>query len=158
MTGLDMGILHEFSAALDALVKDAPELQKELHTELASELKRALDGCISSAVDDSHGHVRSWQEKHVGSLGGYAAVRPAKNSVSKGDHTYRMGELTAYLERGHRTRQPSGKANYRPRLKNAYVNGRHFYSNTCSKIERMAINRAERLVNTISERLEGAHE
>ena len=154
--GIDMGMLSEFSAALDALVKDSPELQRELHTELADELKRALDGSISSAVNDSSGHVRSWQEKHVGSKGGYAAVRPAKGTLSRGGKSYRIAAVTEYLERGHKPRRPSGADdNYRPRLKNAYVDGRHFYSKTYNKIERTAISRAERLVNTIAERLEG---
>lgn len=158
MDGLDISQLTQFSSALDALVRDAPELQKELHTELADELKQALDNCIDETFPSRSYRIINWQEKHVGSMGGYAAVRPAKGDTEmkwKGKPMSK-GLITAKLEDGHSVRRPSGSGkNYRPRLKTVYVDGRHFYANTAKEIERTAISRAERMVNTIAERLEG---
>ena len=154
-SGLEMGQLEEFSAELEQLLHDMPQMRRELHEDLAAEMKRALDVRIDSSLNDSSGHVKSWQVPQVGSGGGYAAVRPTKNYAALGKNS--PAAITAALEGGHKPSWPQDRhsSDYYPRVKFAYINGRWFYRNTYITFEQHAIRRAEKFVNQLADRLEG---
>lgn len=50
--------------------------------------------------------VKRWQDLRLGSFGGYLAISPGKGTVYSGA-SYK--DVTRYLERGHKTREPSGR-------------------------------------------------
>lgn len=164
MVGLDSRGLVAFAAELDALIADAPKIQRILHEEIANEMKRAVDGSISSALNDSKGYIRSYQGKFVGSRGGYAAIRPEKGTAGdrKRKKALSKGALTTYLEEGHRPAKPRAAGNgtkpgykYRARIKVPYISGRRFYANSYRKFEVAAAQRAQRVADNIAARLEG---
>ena len=94
--------------------------------------------------------MRRWQVAHVGSGGGYAAVRPEKGKTGADS----PGAITNYLEGGHRIASPRGGKNYRPRLRVSYVSGYHFYVNTSMRAESIAIGEAEAWADEIARELE----
>lgn len=138
---------------LKTVLKESKEMRRELHEEIADVLKETLDANIDASLNDGNGHVKAMQEKHVGTGGGYAAVRPKKGKNEKG---LAYGALTNYITSGHRIRPPSGTyKRYRPRIKVAYVNGRHFYQTTRGEIEAKVIGLVEQFADRIAEKLEG---
>lgn len=153
MQNVELGDLEKFTRELDELLEQIPGARKELHEELATMLKNEVDAQIlASRIKDDAGKVRGWQEKHVGSKGGYAAVRPTKSST--GDNS--PGAITNYLESGHKIRPPSGKSKrYKPAIKKPYVDGRHFYQNAQKVVEEKAIKIAEQFAEELAKRLEG---
>lgn len=154
LSGLD-GLTKDF----DALLKKMPEKRRALHEELAGLAKREVDAQISTSLHDNSGTVRSWQEQHVGSLGGYAAVR----ATDKGDGEHPAtgddspGAITNYHESGYKTRKPSGNAK-RPqpgKSKMPYVDGRHFYQKTQTSVESKAIDLVNRFADDLAKELGG---
>ena len=153
MPGISIDALDGLAKDLETVLKESKEMRRELHEEIADVLKETLDANIDAGLNDGNGHVKAMQEKHVGSGGGYAAVRPKKGKNDKG---LAYGTLTNYLEIGHRIRPPSGTyKRYRPRIKVAYVNGRHFYQTTRGEIEAKVIGLVEQFADRIAEKLEG---
>lgn len=149
---VDFSQLDKLDAQLKEVLHKAPEKRKQLHEELAAITKRTVDLSIDASVRDQSGRLKSWQEKHVGSGGGYAAVRPTDSS--SGDKS--PGAITNYVNSGHRIRPPGGKdPNYRPRINVPYVNGAHFYQSAAATIESQAIAAAERFVDDLAGILEG---
>ena len=57
------------------------------------------------------GKVQSWQEKHLGSGGGYTAVRPAAKTYDRAGDA--VGYVTNAIEGGHRVRTGSGPSRAR---------------------------------------------
>ncbi len=141
MQSIDISGMAEFSNKLNKLLDEAPGMRKKLHEEIAEMAKKEIDAHIAnSGMDDSNSKVRNWQEKHVGSGGGYAAVRPTDESTGPNS----PGAITRYLETGHNIRRPSGQSErYKPDINVPYVDGYHFYQNAYSKIENKAIKMAE---------------
>lgn len=159
MSELSLGIgqLSKFSAALENLLKDAPELRRNMHTELANEIEKELGVSISSSLNDGNGTVKGWQGAHVGSGGGYAAVRPNKGTAHP-PYPHTIGRVTAALERGHQPPKPGQRGNsgakYRPRIKLGFIPGRFFYQKTYNTIETKAVAKAEQFVEQLKRRLE----
>jgi hypothetical protein len=153
MQSVDLTDLEQLDKDLEALLEEAPERRKKLHEKIAEIIKSEVDVRIAtSGLNDSSGHVKSWQEPHVGSGGGYAAVRATDKTT--GDNS--PGAITNYLENGHKIRQPSGNSKkYRPKIKKPYVDGFHFYTAARSGVESKAIAAAEEYVKEITQRLEG---
>ena len=138
-------------AAFDKILREFPERRRELHERVGRAVQRELQQQIaSSGVNDSSGKVRRWQAVHVGSGGGYAAVRPEKGKTGADS----PGAITNYLEGGHRSASPRGGKNYRPRLRVSYVSGYHFYVNTSMRAESIAIGEAEAWADEIARELE----
>ncbi len=153
MQSVDFSGLAEWDKVLGDLLDEIPERRRELHEKIADVIKSEVDAqIIQSGLNDSSGRVKGWQEPHVGSGGGYAAVRATDSSV--GDNS--PGAITNYLENGHKIRGPSGNnPKYRPRIKKAYVDGFHFYSSAKNTVESKAIEAAEEYAKDIVEKLEG---
>ena len=153
MQSIDLTDLEKFDNELASLLKEVPERRRVLHERIArvieDEVKVQID---NSGIKDSSGKIKDWQERHVGSQGGYAAVRAQSSSVGKKS----PGAITNYLESGHKIRTPSGKGKYyRPRIKKPYVDGFHFYSTAKNKVESRALAEAEAYVKEITDILEG---
>ena len=138
-------------AAFDKILREFPERRRELHERVGRAVQRELQRQIAaSGINDSSGRVRRWQVVHVGSGGGYAAVRPEKGTTGADS----PGAITNYLEGGHRIASPRGGKNYRPRLRVSYVSGYHFYVNTSMRAESIAIGEAEAWADEIARELE----
>lgn len=148
--------MDELDRALAELLQEFPEERRALHNELGDILKEGVDGAISQSVNDEHGRVRRWQVKHVGSGGGYAAIRPAGSAEGGGTGTESAGAITNYLEEGHKIRPPAGGRGYRPRIRVVSVSGRHFYQSAGTSIEAKAIRLAEAFTDKLGKKLEGS--
>lgn len=148
MQAVDTRELDELSKDVDKVLKEIPKARQKLHTELADMLKSEVDTNISLSLNDSRGTIKGWQEKVVGTGGGYAVVRAIGTSTGKNS----PGAITNYLESGHKIRRPSGAAKRprRSRARMAYVDGRHFYQRTAATVEAPAIRLAENFVKTIT--------
>ena len=108
------------------------------------------------------GKVAGWQAPHMGSGGGYVAVRPKAKvyQTTKSGHRYAVGYITNAVEGGHRTggKRPGPKAKgyrYQPRFQKAAVPGRWFYDETRKTADSMLQGRVEGLMETIVDGLEG---
>lgn len=139
-------------AALDRsfeqILDEFPQQRRTLHERVGKAIQRELQSQITaSGVNDPHGKVRRWQVLHVGSKGGYAAIRPDDSD---------SGAITGFLEQGHKIASPRGGKGYRPRIKVAYVNGYHFYSATSQRAESIAIAEAEDWADSLARKLEGS--
>ena len=102
--------MQELKLLADKLGKFPEELRaikEEVLTfagnQMLEEVRNQID---SSGIQDLNGRVKSWQELHVGSGLGYAAVRAT--DASGGVNS--PGAITTYLERGHKTRNPAKRA------------------------------------------------
>lgn len=152
MQSVDILGINELDDSFKSLLEDIPEMRRELHEQIADIIKTEVDIQISnSGLNDNSGRVKAWQEPHVGSGGGYAAVRPTDSSIGANS----PGAITNYLENGHAIRGPSGKVkNYRPRIKKPYVDGYHFYKTARANVQSKAIAAAELFADEARRRLE----
>ena len=149
---IDYSSLRRFCDQLELLQSEFPELCRDLSEEISEEVKRTLDSAISTSVNDSHGHIRSWQEAHVGSLGRYAAVRVNGRKTYR---NYSAALITNALESGASTRRPGGNAKrYVPRITKGRISPRKFYTRTFAKVESYADTCARRFAEDLAGRFE----
>jgi hypothetical protein len=150
--GLEYRGVDELTAALNKVLDSREGLRRKFHERIADIAKEAVDSNINATINDSNSKIRNWQERVVGSSGGYAAVRPIKGSGKNSP-----GAITSYLERGHAIRRPSGKAKRarRRRIKVVYVDGRHFYDAAKREVKQKALAVAEQYANEIASILNG---
>lgn len=148
---------------LDRLVEkleQAPDILKDAKRQAfemaAPKMKAALDSEIGGT-----GKVQRWQGQYVGSKGGYAAVRPLKDTYTeatkKKSNRYAVGYVTNAINSGHRFPAPSGRPGYKPRIYSGRQNvaGKQFYEAAEAKLPEIAQAAAEQVVNTLVEHLEG---
>ena len=151
MQSIENSDLQDLSKHLNDLLEEMPNERRNLHEKLADLAKEEVDRQIASTVNDSSGKIQSWQEPHVGSGGGYAAVR----ATDSGTGSNSPGAITNYLENGHKIRTPSGNlSHYRTNIHTPYVEGRHFYEASRSALESQSISLAEDFADKLAERLE----
>lgn len=90
---------------IDRLVKKleaAPEVldrvRREAFEKAAEEAKHLLDSVSAEYLNGDVGKVQRWQEAHVGSQGGYAAVRPKADTWTEATrregNRYAVGAVT----------------------------------------------------------------
>lgn len=108
------------------------------------------------------GKVAGWQEPHMGSGGGYVAVRAKAKTyqTTKNGNRYAVGYITNAIEGGHQTggQRPGPKADgyrYRPRYKKAAVPGRWFYDIVRRQMDGMSQDEMDELMKIIVDGLEG---
>lgn len=92
-------VAYRFKDAADS----ARDELRKLHENIASSMQNTVRSNIAGmGIKDTHGKVSGWQEKYVGSYGGYAAVRPRKStSAEKANKSASSpGAITNYLENG----------------------------------------------------------
>lgn len=153
MQSLDTRGFDEWDRALTKALHDFPKKRRELHEQFATVAKNEVDNAISGSLNDSHGKIRGWQEKEVGSGGGYAVVRPIGGQSGANS----PGAITNYLTSGHRIRRPSGtaKRRRRSRARMAYVDGRHFYQTAAQTVLAPTMRLTEKFVSDLKNTLEG---
>ena len=121
----------------------------------APEAKRIVDRHIGGG-----GKVQSWQEFYVGSRGGYAAVRPKKDTwteeTKKSGRRYAVGAVTNAIVSGHRFPSPSGRKYYKPRIEipYQYVQSKPFYDHAKPEIEALAKRTANAIADDLMKHLE----
>lgn len=147
--------LEHLQEDLKKLAEELPELRREAHERLAGQMLLEVRKNLSQRAEASSGTAAGWQESYVGTKGGYAAVRPkAGEFVEYKSTKYAVGYITNAIENGHAIRRPSGSwKHYRARIKRRYVLGLKFYQQTGGKLEKMAIEEANRLADSIQKSL-----
>lgn len=151
MQSVDLEALDKLGEDLNKLIKEFPEMQRELHEEFANLIKNEVDLQIGLTTNDSNGKIKRWQGKYVGSYGGYAAVRAIDTSTGAES----PGAITNYLENGHKIRKPTGtNKRYKPRINKIYVDGHHFYERSSKNLEADVIRISEEFASRLQEKLE----
>ena len=153
--------MHEwntFVKRLDQMVKQVPDLKQNMLEQVGNELEDAVRRQIAaSGLNDQQGRVRRWQNRHVGSLLGYVAIRPDSVEVQSGGGNLRplnAGALTNFLTSGHKVRSPSGRSKrYVPRAKRASVPGFGFYKSAASEADKSALHAANEFLEKVKESL-----
>lgn len=143
--------LDELIGSLQDVAEDFPRVRREFHEAVAEEIREEVLKSLGSRAKSSTGKVAGWQESVVGTLGGYAAMRPRKGKNGK----YAYGYITNAIESGHAiSRARKARKGYRARIKKRYVLGLHFYERAKPLAEKRAIDGANRLADTIKQKLE----
>lgn len=150
MQSVDLSGLDKIDKALKQLLKKAPDMRRKLHEELADQMQRAVVDNISESTERHTGNLQKWQEKYVGSGGGYAAVRAVNTSMGAES----PGAITNYVNSGHKIRRSADSTRKR-RNYVLYVDGRHFYQSAAKDIESIAVPLAEDFVRDMAQILEG---
>ena len=168
MQSIDYSGLDELDRRFAAVLKERPELRKQMHTEVAQELKyEVFDQIDRVGIKQSRGRARSekdprppgsvrdWQYDDVGSGGGYAAVRVIDAKRGGGTGPNSAGAITNYLENGHKVRPPSGNAkrHRKSRARQQYVRGFYFYTATRDRAQQVALDAANRYAERIAEEI-----
>lgn len=144
--------LRFLSLKLEQAGKAGKEEQRAVHEELAGAMLSSVRGIIGGCIYDTHGKIQGYQDKHVGSKGGYAAVRPNKKPGGPNG----AGAVTNYLENGHAIRRPGGSAKrYKPRIRTLYVAGNGFYAAARGHLGNMQQRIALRIANAVTDTIEG---
>lgn len=144
--------LDELIESLQDVAEDFPRIRREFHEAIAAEIQDEVVKSLGSRARENSGKVAGWQESVVGSGGGYAAVRPIKG---KDEHGRAYGYITNAIESGHAISRPrKNRKGYRARIKKRYVLGLHFYERARPTAEKRAIDGANRLADTIKQKME----
>ena len=146
-TGLDRLV-----ESWDALVQRFPQEKRSALAEMGADLLRKVRGEIGGT-----GKVAGWQAPHMGSGGGYVAVRVKANTyqVTKSGKRYAVGYITSAIEGGHKIRKPQGGKGYRSRVKVAAVPGRWAYDAVRRQLAGMNQEDVDALMALITDGLEG---
>lgn len=143
--------LDELIGSLQDVAEDFSRVRREFHEAVAEEIREEVLKSLGSRAKSSTGKVAGWQESVVGTLGGYAAMRPRKGKNGK----YAYGYITNAIESGHAISRPrKARKGYRARIKKRYVLGLHFYERAKPFAEKRAIDGANRLADTIKQKME----
>ncbi len=146
--------LDRIAKSWDKLLKEFPAKRREflerMGQQLLADVRREIGG---------EGKVAGWQEKHMGSRGGYVAIRAAAKTyqTTMGGKRYAVGYVTNAIENGHRVRTPAvrGAKGYRSRAEKAAVPGRWFYQTVRQRLDGLDDREVEALMELIQTGLEG---
>lgn len=156
MPELDTRDFDRLTRSWDKLLKQFPEKKAEVLCRAGDEILARVQSRIGGT-----GKVKGWQAAHMGSKGGYVAVRAKKETYqeTKSGERYAVGYITNAIEGGHRHGGPRGSSNpkykYRPRNKTAAVPGKHFYQAARNELSGIGQNEVRELVQDIVDGLEG---
>lgn len=158
MQSVDTRPLERAFEALEEAEKAFPGAKKQMLEALGRELQEDVtDNMATSGLRNSGGRLRAWQKYHVGSKGGYVAVRAIGTADGGASGPNGPGAITNYTENGHKVRRPSGTAKQRrrSRAKVPAVPGHHYYRATESGVEQRAEAALVRLAEDMARRMEG---
>lgn len=149
--------LDRLAKAMDEIVKESPEMRRQVHEQLGDVLLGVVQKNVRSHLNDSHGKISDWQQIYIGSRGGYAAVRA--DSYPPGPNG--AGAVTNYLENGHVKRvnrlwsptQSRRTLHLRARESGNWVRGRRFYAMSRTDAPRLIMKAANDLAKQIADRL-----
>ena len=146
-------ILRSWETLLDRFKTEKEKALERMGKQALQDVKQNIGGS---------GKVAGWQEPHMGSGGGYVAVRAKAKTyqTTKNGKRYAVGYVTNSIEGGHRTggQRPGPKADgyrYRPRYKKAAVPGRWFYDIVRRQMDGMSQDEMDELMKIIVDGLEG---
>lgn len=156
---------EKFWRGWEHVIKKLPDAKRMALNEMGKAvLKEVWSQIGQQGINDRYGRVRRWQSMRIGSRGGYVAVSPDTDvvQVTKAGKKTTSKDVTRYLERGHRVRQPSGRtkryvARFNDDARTVWsenfrrgdflvVKGRQFYSYARTNAERIAVRAAEKQV------------
>ena len=163
MQSIKFDALSALKRDIEGLAETMKERRRELHEELAEEMQEEVAAQIARRASHSTGDLAGWQEPHVGSAGGYAAVRPAvgnevKQKKGGGEISYPIGYITNSIENGHAVPRPrKNRKYYKARIVKSYVTGLYFYRSLqdSGRVEKLAIDGVNRLADEIEKKLGG---
>ena len=149
---VDTTSLDRLVESWDALVQRFPQEKRSALAALGDELLRQVRGEIGGT-----GKVAGWQAPHMGSGGGYVAVRAKADEyqTTKSGKRYAVGHITNAFEGGHKIRKPQGGKGYRPRIKVAAVSGQWSYDAVRRQLTGMSQEDVDALMTLITDGLEG---
>ena len=149
---VDTSGLDRLLESWDKLTRRFPEVKRSLLAELGQEMLQRVQQQIGCP-----GKVAGWQDVHVGSGGGYAAVRPKRDTyqTTKSGKRYPVGYVTNAIENGHKIPHRRGGKNYRPEIHVAAVPGKWFYDRVRRELPGMAEQETRELARMIVDGLEG---
>jgi hypothetical protein len=183
MQSVDFTDLLDFDLELERILAEMPAQRRFLHEQIGQIIKEDVDDSISaSGLNIQHGNARRWQIVHIGTKGGYAAVRAAGSkdgpqvkqiTTSKGTKTINLeltgpnsaGAITNYIVSGHRVRPSKLKLELRSDMKKAdrlksqshdrRVPGYNFYYDAQASTEAKVISAIEGYVDKLSAKVGG---
>ena len=161
MQSIDTSGLERFDKVLDRLLMDMPKERETLHREIGDILKADVDAAmISAGLKSRKGKIRSWQKTHIGSRGGYAAVRPQEGALPANScgEEYAFGHITNSIVSGHDIRKPESSSKHvykKGRIKVGRVRGFPFYKIARTTADAKVIHLIEKYVDSVADRLEG---
>ena len=152
MAAVDTRGLDHLVESWDKLVKRFPSEKRAALEKLGDELLQQVRNEIGGT-----GKMAGWQVPHLGSGGGYVAVRAKANTyqATKSGKRYAAGYVTNAFESGHRIPRPRGGKGYRPRIHAAAVPGRWAYDAVRRRLDGLSREDADALIQLIAEGLEG---
>lgn len=143
---IDTQNLHLLNEELAEAARRAPEIKREVLTDLGGQLRYQVRSNIGGS-----GKVKMWQHAHIGSGGGYTAVHAAEGE--KDAYGRAVGAVTNAIESGHRIPAIRGKnKRYVSRAKIYRVPGKKMYASTDP--ERPMADAARQLEQRLAENLE----
>lgn len=152
MQSVQISELDHLYGRVNHLLRQMPQKRRVFHEKCGEKLHRLVKTQIAASLQDTHGKIAGWQQRYIGSGGGYAAVRAIDSSTGANS----PGAITNYLENGHAIRRPSGKyRRYKRRMRTAYVNGRHFYGATSVGAERALVTAAIDFADALAAEIRG---
>lgn len=139
---------EKFTENLDKMIKQYPQLKKELYNGAAPIMEQAVKSNISSSTNIKTGNLISGQKKEVGSKGGYAVVKP---DWKKAPHTHLLEEGHALVRGGKRFAGYRKGKGYGAGAGSVigWVAGRHFYQ----KAHIQALSKIKELANQMENKL-----
>lgn len=152
-TGIDKSQLDKLVSKLDGSPEAISRAKRKAFEAAAPKLKRVVDAEIGGT-----GKVQSWQEARVGSMGGYAAVRPKTKRYTSQKKRYAVGYVTNAINSGHNFPRPSGKnKRYRARIRSGQmkVPGKFFYQAAQDNVPQIAREAADEVVQALMNHMEG---
>ena len=149
---VDTSGLDQLMERWDALLKQFPAAKRQLLARIGPEMLARVRQEIGGT-----GKVAGWQALYQGSGGGYAAVRPRRDTWqnTKSGRRYAVGYITNAIEGGHRVAGPRGGKGYRSCVHVAAVPGRWFYDAVRQELPDMAEADVRALTELIVDGLEG---
>lgn len=144
--------LDKLCDSFDVMLEKFPEERRELMEKAGEKMYRQVLRNIDATTEAHTGNLRDACYKHIGSKGGYAAVR---NDHKKAPHAH-------LVEYGHRlvkgTKIKIGKHGQSVSIKGSgrvigWVNGKHMYRNALNELEDELMQDAEELTDKLVEGL-----
>lgn len=154
---IELSGFDQLEKSWDTLLKQFPQERKAVLEKLGQQILEKVQREIGGT-----GKVAGWQAPHVGSGGGYVAVRAKANTyqTTKNGHKYAVGYITNAIEGGHKTAgsRPGPKSErYRYRGRNMVpaVPGRWFYDAVRQDLDGVTQEEINELLQLIVDGLEG---
>ena len=151
-------------AGFDRITQSWDNLIKRFQSEKREKLREVGQKALGEVGRNigGTGKVSGWQAPHMGSGGGYVAVRARAKTyqTTKSGKRYAVGYITNAIEGGHRTGgpRPGPKAagyRYQPRLRVSAVPGLWFYDTVRRQADSLTQEELDELLGTIIDGLEG---